>query len=322
MFNNNNKKPPTFWEKLKAFLRRHSSSLLLFPLTIITVSLLLNVFFPDYLPAPYNELIDATFCYYFNLAVRYGETLVYLDKVLPDVLPSAQSRERTKQFTTFLIEEVPDPFVAFGYVIKAGACLVDLMTVLLLPSNPGTWEWFFFRWIEPFWSFLHTKWFEWTGLPDKISGSPNLYMKWVLQTSFREQHVMFTYHELPFPWEQIPGSFRMPHPMMNLLLYPQYGHYSCFQLFYLTFALFDFNTPFWVDPSSYVFFFQNNPYLALRFLIFLNYHDRTLPYFTFTHENNGDVQIQPTAVLEETVVFEPDYLKVIEADQNWHTLFL
>jgi hypothetical protein len=59
--NNNNKKPPTLWEKFKTFLNKHSSSLFLLTLGGLAFGLFLNVFFPDFLPRSGNWILETTF---------------------------------------------------------------------------------------------------------------------------------------------------------------------------------------------------------------------------------------------------------------------
>jgi hypothetical protein len=271
--------------------------------TLVIFTLFVSFYNPTALPKPLLWLIDGCFFkVFFYFATLYAKFFLYILKNTPN-FPSI-SKEKRDALRKFFVYTIPNPFYIFYFgMLVCDMCTELMFAIVSFPLYPSRfYKWYFF-WLYPVIHLIQTYFFLKHPITNKIINKPSLFYSWLF-------------------------AFRYPitnHPQINTFfklnpftISPKTSLISSY--FYLHTLL--RANPWVPEPSwDYLYLFQNNQLLSLRFLVFINQHE-DLKLFTSVVVNSPKphCQIIPLGFASRDLKYRDSDLKTIESDFNLTTL--
>ena len=328
-------KPPYWdlWTETKRFLNKYEpilSGLVVVWFLVITV---LSITHPHLLPAHQLWFVDTFFFYFVRTSVFIGTCIYEASVALPPFSDFEPDETSVRRMIIFIVEDLPSFSDLVWAVVNFDMFIKELIFLFAAPHTERKGRNFIDRWVVHFMATKREFFLHFTGFNKFLNSKHSEFCWWSL-------------HSAPTPKKD--GSNYTDHVKAgacyidllkrkkskrrrrgNYFLVPYRARIAYFMTNWywnigsnLTFKTLPRHKYWRYKFEDFTSHFQGNPFLALRFYIYIHTREPISPnpYFYLTYSEEGRVQINLLPPAKAHLFFKPYYIERIENDRNWGTI--
>ncbi len=309
------------WKKTKHFFNDYTSTLINLVLIFFIICSLISMTHPHMLHKNILWFIDDIYyCYLWQASIWIGSNLSWFILLLPDIPSDIPTKENKEFFFHFIVYVIPGLWDLLNLYFIISCFTLDIYELIRNPRDLYLQRRFIRAWVKPClkkWRQYRKKWqqkrrevrYFLSGLGPKVRDNPNELIRWILLFAVPNQDPVVTRPFPRLPWFKKDWVIRKVLWKSTRLTKQHYRYLgSHFSGVYFAWNL---------NPL-----FRNNHHLASRFFIFCNTQEsfKGEKWFNFSYDKDRRIRIFHNKYTPNNILVGSDYLKKVEADENWKTL--
>ena len=315
-----NYKRPRYWQRFKRYLYERREGILFSLVALTAGPTFADWYWPNSIPPLIRNFAVIPFRVCFLISLCIGRCIVFVYSNTPDIPRDLINRETVNLCVEFVVNTPPDFDQILYFLYFLFEVSYDFVLLLLHPGDLSRCEQFFYKWMLPSTSERTTFWYGFTGLPKQVSGCPNEFFLYCLTGNVLLSSPIEEYLFYEIPWLDVSDQVWSLPAYADIFRRPFRAYLAFWLYFDILFEKFSYHPAFAENPHSYLFLFNENPYLTFRFFIFLNTLHPEWGNFVFTTNLKNELLILPTEELSYKLIYSDAYLKRVAGDKNLGTI--